>query len=407
MNNPKGQMYSIIAMVLVMPMVLFLSMHLISEQEGRGDIYKGIVAEQMAIVRDSMESDFEKAMEISAERAFISATNWEILQGTPLEDAVSNVTTLMIAGTINGTQNLIMIDNTITDWSSKISEVETNFETNISFNDMHFSSYAFTITVSSDVNISVNDETTEMRIDIDNMEKEVNISIENLDDPLYPLNTYGILQRTIVSYPYPYNAKKLITGGVNSSGSCSGEVTTDPADTAPSGKILLISDAATVSDSVLRNFAGIISENSINLSLSGISCYNTGNGSAIVTVNGTINGSDYDTVYIDEETAAVWHLPFREAVEDGYYFVGIGPNITNRMENSTMESTGGIESIVNIQDLSMEGLPVRENQVTVDYLYFANETYIGYSVRGFPGWFKLNCEKAQSYGLTELLEHLC
>ena len=403
----KGQMYSLIAIIITIPMIMFFSYTMLSSQESKADIYRGIVAEQVTTVADSMDSDFRKAMEISGKRALISAINWEILKGEGLTDAVYNLTELTEKGTINGTENLIMENNTLTNWSTKISEVRTNFETGINYGNLQIVSEGFNLVLSAEMNISVIDDITEMSMIKSNVPESVNISIIEIDDPLYTLNTYGLIHKTILQYPHEYKTLKIVDGGSNSLGSCSGNITTDSGDPLPAGKILLISNSSTASDTVLLRFVGVIAEVGRNLSLVGVSCYNTGNDSAFYLVNSTIEDSSYKRVYIDNVTKCVWHLPFRDAVENGYYFEGTGPNMTNRMENLTNGSSKGIESVVNIQELFMEGLEIRENQVSVDYLYFADENYIGYGVRGFPGWLRLDCTKAAEYGIEELLEYSC
>jgi len=406
MRFVKGQMYSLIAIIIVIPMIMFFSYTLLSSQESKADIYKGIVAEQVTLVADSMDSDFRKAMEISGKRALIAAVNWEILKGENLTDSVSNLTILIEYGTINGTENLIMENNTLINWSTKISNVQTNFNTNVTYGNLQISAKNFSLILTAETNISVIDDIMEMSMIKNGIKESVNISILEVDDPLFTLNTYGLIHRTIQKYPYDYKALKIMKGGSNSSGACTGNVTTNQA-ASPIGKILLVSNSSTVSDFTLQGFEGVIAEVSRNLSLAGVSCYSTGNDSAVYLVNSTLENISYKKAYIDNETKAVWHLPFRDAVENGYYFEGSGPNITNRMENRTNTSIAGIESIVNIQELFIEGITIRDNQVSVDYLYFENENYIGYAVRGFPSWLRLNCAKATEYEVKELLEYTC
>jgi len=400
-------MYSLISIIIAIPMVMFFSYTMLSDQESKTDIYRGIVAEQIAVVADSMDSDFQKAMEISGKRALIAAVNWEILKGEALTDAVYNLTELINNGTINRTDNLIMENNTLSNWSTKIAGVRTNFDTGISYGNLQIVSEGFDIFLSAEMNISVVDDIMEMRMIKNNIPKSVSINIADIDDPLFALNTYGLIHRTIFRYPYEYKSMKVLEGGYNSSGSCSGNITTNEAESSPAGKILLVSDSSEVPDAVLSGFSGVIAETDRNLSLIGLSCYNTGNGNAVFIVESVVDDSPYKSIYIDNQTKSVWHLPLRDAVENGFYFEGAGPNITNRMENKTASSANGIESIVNIQELFMEGIQMRENQVSVDYLYFTNENYIGYGVRGFPGWLRLNCAKAAEYGVGELLDYSC
>ena len=139
-----------------------------------------------------------------------------------------------------------------------------------------------------------------------------------------------------------------------------------------------------------------------------MSCYVVNTVNAIEVVNSTYNESGYPELYIDSKTSAVWSLPIIEAIKYGYYthFTdgNNGPDIFLRLEGKLSSSQQGIESFINLPELEELGIPVKTNQISIDYLYFSDENYIGYSVRGLPEWFRIDATHGSKYNLTELIE---
>jgi len=150
-------------------------------------------------------------------------------------------------------------------------------------------------------------------------------------------------------------------------------------------------------------YMGIIVEESADLG-NYTDCYVTGNDSSVDLINAAITETGYNKIYIDNETGSVWHLPIALELENGYYFQGEGPGYLERLEGSLESSENGLESLINAPELESVSIPIKENQVSLDYLYFSQQDYIGYRVRGLPDWFKINQNIASRYNLNELFE---
>jgi len=394
----KGQFYSVIALIIIIPVTFFLSYYLATNAE-RSGIEVMIVSDQMHQVERSVERDFGKALSTSVKRALIAASDKVVMEGESLKDALSAVKELVINGTVNGEESMLMLNNTLNVWVKKISSVPTNFKVNISFWNFSLRTYdPFHIMAYANLNISVTHPSVFGKIEKNNMPYTTLVSIAGINDPLFTLKTNGSVTRSIKISPHPYRAKKLVTGDLNSSGSCSGTVTFNKTDC--SQKILV---AKNVSGVTFSCFSGMIIEESTNLS-SLSPCYITGNANAVEAISNALNEAGYDELYIDEDTRSAWILPIKDEIENGYYFAGNGPDFFMRLESKTNTSVNGLETFVNLPELESYGIPVNTNRISVDYIYFGNKDYIGYPVRGLPSWFRLNKTFADRYNLTELCE---
>ena len=86
-----------------------------------------------------------------------------------------------------------------------------------------------------------------------------------------------------------------------------------------------------------------------------------------------------------------------------------GPSFLDRMEGRTTNQEKysgmspeviGLESFVNLQQISQVGIPVRENQSNIDHQYFNESTFTGCMVlnTSYP-WFKLDSFHNATYGV--------
>ncbi|MCK4335992.1 MAG: hypothetical protein KAW40_04695 [Candidatus Aenigmarchaeota archaeon] len=394
----RGQFYSIIAIFITIPIVIFISYYVFS-QGGETGIYENIVADQIHQVEKSIENDFGKAIVTSGKRALIAGDDYVVMSGNAMSDAIAGIKELMENGTMEGNESLLMFNNTLGNWTKKILNVPVNFDVNLSYANLEISNYdSFRIKASSNLNVSVADELGIGRIDKKDMYYEAMIPVKGAEDPIFTLKTNGVVTRSIKISKYPYRAKKLVIGGTNSSGSCSGEVTFNKSEC--DTKILVAGNTTGVN---FGCFSGFVIEDSIDLS-GNSNCYLTGNSSAVENISQAISDTGYDEVYIDSDTTSVWHLPIREEIDNKYYFPGNGPNFLKRLEGDLNSSSNGMETFVNLPELQNYGLPIKEDVISVAYIYFLDQDYIGYPVRGLQGWFRVNRTFSDKYGLTELCD---
>ncbi len=100
---------------------------------------------------------------------------------------------------------------------------------------------------------------------------------------------------------------------------------------------------------------------------------------------------------------------FDSAVASGYYMPSQkGAGFLDRLEGRLVASgkygttsLGGLESVVFIPDLQANGIPIREEQTAIDYLYFNQSALQGKAVNlSAFSWLRIDSEHAAVYNLT-------
>jgi len=395
----RGQFYSITAVLISIPIILFISFYMVSQTRG-SDIYERIISDQIHQLEKSLEKDFEKALVTSCKRSLIAASDRVVLNGTPLDNSVLRLKELMENGTLYGEEVILMFNNTLGNWTERILNVPTNFQVNLGYSNLDVSAYDYqNIMASANLNVSVTDSLNIAKIEKENIDYETPVPLKDMEDPIFPLKTNGVLTRVIRFSPFSYRGEKIVAGSFNSKGSCSGNVTFEKSE-CDSTKILVAYNTTGVNFGCHK---GVVIEESADLS-NDTDCYVTGNGSSVSLVNTTTTETGYQKVYLDNKTRSVWHLPIGLELDKGYYFQGKGPDYLKRLEGSLETSQNGLETLINAPELESVNIPIKENQVSLDYLYFSDQDYIGYRVRGLPDWFRINQTIANRYGLDELFE---
>jgi len=397
-QGKSGQVYSLIAILIAIPIILFVTFYLSANQYIDYAAIDKVVADQMHEVERSIEKDFVQAMSISGKRAFLASSNDVIREGRKLDNADTRLKELLINGSLYGNFTYVMDNNTVNDWMDKILAMDLGFDTQLSYSNLDLQGHdAFNILLTLDLKINVSDDIGKSRIDR-SLTKESLINIEQVEDPIFALNTFGFISRPIKIYPYPYHAIEIVQG--TTSGTCKGNITFDPSDPDAVNKILVIDDATGIS-----GFLGVVSETATT---PGVGCYIVSATNAVNKARQITEWSGYNTTFIDFNTSALWSLPVYEIPYQGYYSdfsSGTGPDIFERLEGKlTSTSSNGMETIINAEAFQSVGLSVKINQVSVAYLYFSDQSINGNAVRGMPSWFRIDFTRASKYNLTDLME---
>ncbi|MFA5856025.1 MAG: hypothetical protein WC867_01605 [Candidatus Pacearchaeota archaeon] len=89
---------------------------------------------------------------------------------------------------------------------------------------------------------------------------------------------------------------------------------------------------------------------------------------------------------------------------EGFYYINstISPSFIDRLEGRIVSSPYGIESLVDSQKLSSQGIPIKDTSV-VDYLYLPSNMTSKNNILGMPGWFKLDGSHLEIYNVTGLV----
>ena len=389
----KAQFYSLITVLIVAPLMMYILFYITASQTIGYSGAEKVVADQIQQVERNIERDFGRAVGISCRRALLAASSNIITEGRYVNSSADILLELMLNGTLGGNESFYMINNTLENWKSAMLDIETGFETILDYDNLQIENHdGLNVKAAVNLSVSVSDKLGIAGVDR-GVKKTVLVSVKDINDPIFPLNTQGYIKRSIREYPYPYYAVKIVKG--NSSGSCSGVVSFDPEAT-DSEKILVTRNASGIS-----GFRGVVGETD---DAPDVSCYIIGASGAVELINQTIMHSNYTQIYLDSNTSGVWSLPINEGIANGYYYKENGPDMLMRLEGNLSPSVNGFQTFVSIPELETQGVPVRETQTRVAYLYFSDQIYNGQRVRGLPDWFRIDAEHAAIYNLTELLD---
>jgi len=68
-----------------------------------------------------------------------------------------------------------------------------------------------------------------------------------------------------------------------------------------------------------------------------------------------------------------------------------GSSFLDRLQGDFSADANGVESLVNLQELSQKGIAAKPGKSIVDYIYFSNENPASCVVdSGLPSWFRLD-----------------
>lgn len=89
-------------------------------------------------------------------------------------------------------------------------------------------------------------------------------------------------------------------------------------------------------------------------------------------------------------------------LNNDYYVASISaPSFLQRLEGNKEPSNYGIESLVNLEKLSSQGI-LAEDKSCVDYIYFSANNPISYKITGMPSWLKIDYNHLSFYNVSGL-----
>ncbi len=87
---------------------------------------------------------------------------------------------------------------------------------------------------------------------------------------------------------------------------------------------------------------------------------------------------------------------------DSYYTENPqAPSFIQRLEGNMSASPYGIESFVNLPELSAAGISVIDKSV-IDYVYFSSNNPTSYRIQGMPNWVRIDSAHLTRYGVENL-----
>lgn len=368
-----------------------------------------IVADQLTQFEHNIEADLQKAMEIIAKNALLSASDYVVGQGAPVANSTLAIENLINCGTVDcqpGSVPLpLMINNTLGIWTDRFEAraPESGFSLDISYSNVRVRPYdSFHMHMSVEFTVLLESRTNTSRI-YRTVEKNATVAYYNLEDPAFALNSM-LFVRHLVRQSTNNPPVLLLAEGTAASGTAEGAVTFNTGDPSPSGKVLFTHNMSLVPSP--ENFAGVVAN---------ASDVKGGYGGPYIVGVSSMSASQGQSAYLDSSSKKAWGLSgLRNDTAGGYYHESeAGAGYLDRLEGRTTVSAEhaaqsglatGLESFIDTAEFSAVQLPVKGGETCLDYLHFNNDTDSGSHVRGMDDWFLLDAGTAGRYNITGLLD---
>jgi len=402
----KGLLYTVMASLLIVSIFSIIFFH---SQIGEKNIDISIRANELKYFVDSIESDLNRFIEISGKRALIAAVSNITVSGhsAVFEDAGSGLAELIQNGTIKGSEAPLVDTSNINKWEENVSDIASDSGFTLNFESIEIDvtqNDSFNILFDVKILLNLSDEQVKMGV-IRNITTTQLVSIEGIEDPIFPLNTFGRVSRIIRYYNFTNYAKDLVEGSIAGLGSVSGNATTSTIS--PNSEKIFITDNMTQPPATLNSFGGVVSEGTYVPSGLIVPYIGGASGAtAIIQKN--------QRIYLDFDTKKVWDLKnLTDNIFYGYYRSSDkGASFLDRLEGKLTLSSKyepyGLETVVNLEDIIGMNLGVDYTFSCIDYKYWNNIT--GNAVRNGDydpvfDWFKIDSEDNHPniYGVNELI----
>ena len=424
----KGVLFSFIMFFLAVTLISIMFIHISMISHKREQIFFETRIKSMNNMYDSILLDLGKVLEIIMRRAISVSVNHAVAIGFGLDNATYRLEELVLNGTLNNTEEYLMVNSTFPNWIEKIQSLGTlkGFEMNIGLNSFGIKPYdSFNLIVEMNLTLNIVDKQGVASLSR-NVEMSKLIYLEDLEDPIYPLYTWQRATNIIKIGKRDGNYTTNITKGDGSKTGWKEGVSIkingidhEQAEsiTNKNEKILVTDDIFLFDidgsdDDGVNQFKAVVSESDVPATVTIPFIANVTNIMSLVP-NNTI-------ILVDTDIGWIWDIQnLKEHAENSYYRKSLnGPSYLDRLEGnltcnycSKTINIIGMESMVDKNNLLSSGVPaIYGDRSNIDYLYFSGKPASVKKVKGLSEKFRIDNELSidgthqQIYNVTSLIE---
>ena len=405
-KNSKGQFFSIITVLMILPLVA-LSVTFGEAMEGYGsDIGEQIRLKSSYYHYNSLERDLERTSKKIGERSLLSAISHVVENGEGLNSSSKALEELFVNGSINGEDHRLMNGTGIDYWMESIEEISSKrgYNVSLSWENPDVRMYS-PKTVSFKFNYSLTVEESNGLFKLEKEDSKPNkASVLGFEDPLVVLGTGGRYATTFEMCDFEYATKQIASGtGNNSWASGKSVVITDGDNLGdvenPGDKILITNDSTT--ESSINNFAGAVTDFSVEDSTVDVP-YVVDNDLDLQEIR------DASRTVVDGNLSEAWEIEnlYKMWSKTCYIPNKNAPDFLDRLENEPgRTSQNGLIVALNKGELEKEDVEV-ENRPNLAHIYFSEENVNDCKVKGMPESFKIDEEDSTNI-VSETLKFDC
>jgi hypothetical protein len=222
MIGKKGFFFTVGVLLLLIPLILFVSYYVSKEKVSTEDVTGKIRCDELHYLVEDLQKDLSRATVIFGRRAAVYAVDSVVSSGESFGNYVFNcteacgvdcgeftvgvngseaaLTELVLCGTLFGSNATYMVNHTLSEWIDRITADASSmaFNTSITVNEIQVIPYdAYSFALILNLSFEISDENGLCFFEKESIVTESVSSITGLEDPLYALYTGGDLLKYI------------------------------------------------------------------------------------------------------------------------------------------------------------------------------------------------------------------
>ncbi|HLD75460.1 MAG TPA: hypothetical protein VI874_00450, partial [Candidatus Norongarragalinales archaeon] len=189
--------------VLVAPLIALMLFYADISSASRSTTVSNVVSTESLHAIQAIETDFERALRSSAQSALLSAVGRVVSEGRALADARTSIQNLVANGSFEPGESVYpsMGQNYLSNWASNMRRLSSAYGLNVTLIVLNVRVTGLTpasLLVTSNLSLFVQSLVEPASFNFTRSYSEsVVLSIEALEDPLFSLNTNGVLSRVV------------------------------------------------------------------------------------------------------------------------------------------------------------------------------------------------------------------
>jgi hypothetical protein len=364
----KGFLYSVMALMLVLPSIILVTYYFSSTGHQASDFIAKIRAEELNDVLKSMPIDLERSLSVSTMHAILYATQTVATSGSGFSNSEVRIAEMVSNGTLDGVEVPVLQGDvgdpcdTVRCWRDAYlaSATKSGYDYSIQVKTVDVRPYdSWSVNTTAFVSVSLNDSRAGMSV-TRNITVSSIVSIAGFEDPLYVLKTQGKVPRLINKSTNP-----KITVATSGRGWWVGTVEKDTHGSTGSDQIIVANSLGHID--ITRYGGGVFGSSTSVLAKPYLS------GAASTSSIGQDR-----KIFIENITFGVWDLS-AEIAGMGYHESYDGPSFLDRLEGATAQNPAyraqarkpiGLVSFVNYNETGT----TNQSRSCADYVYFSGGT---------------------------------
>ncbi|MFH1779538.1 MAG: hypothetical protein ABH803_00130 [Candidatus Micrarchaeota archaeon] len=213
----RGFFYSLIVVLLLAPIVFLVLTGSEFSSSSEKETKRKFVGQELANFASSVENDFPRALEISAKSAVVALVAEVVSGGSPASNATQALRSLLFNKTYEGVTSGLMGNNSLTEWIQRLNAKSRFFglTSNVSLGDLIISERnGFELLFNASLIVHLVNREEGINLSRTYWVLSV-VSTEGIEDPLYALNSFGLVKRQVFVNTSPVFGPDAVSSAIS------------------------------------------------------------------------------------------------------------------------------------------------------------------------------------------------